>query len=128
MAEQNRSTRPPLPPDAKEVPVFKVCPTCGETYDESWADLAFFHNSGHTVTDAPHVRGIRISEEDLPEPPPPIPGRCNIVVLGERCDLPAGHPPEPNGVMVHRHGDATFGVIETDEPDPYEGNPYPTEN
>lgn len=62
----------PLPDNVTDLADLTMCSFCGETYDESWADLAFFHNSGHAVTDAPHVRGVRAKHVLVA--PPPIPG------------------------------------------------------
>ena len=73
MADEKDATRPrQLPEDQTDPEDLTTCPTCGETYDGSWADLSFFHNSGHTITDAPHVRGERVDTSDrvCPSPDP----------------------------------------------------------
>jgi hypothetical protein len=121
MAEQDDSTLdPPLPENVIDIADVTVCSYCGETYDASWADLSFFHNSNHTITEAPHVRGERFDAP--PEtPPPPIPGCCNVVSFtGKRCVVPLGeHERDGGGALMHRAGDSIFVITAmTEEPGP----------
>ena len=111
----------PLPDNVTDLADLAVCETCGQTYDRSWADQAFFHASGHVVVDAPHARGIRIDPADIPPAPPPIPGACNAVsIFGDaRCEVrPGEHVKLPNGALEHRSGVRTFVIMDmTEEPE-----------
>jgi hypothetical protein len=114
------STPPPTPDDVIDPADLTVCSFCGETYDGSWADLSVFHCSNHTVTDAPHIRGERITEPPK-QPPPPIPGRCNVVSFsGKRCVVPLGeHAKTPAGALIHRDVEGIFvDNTMTEEPGP----------